>query len=136
MQLGSAIGRVESDEPSLHNWTVADPHFFSDGGHGGRGASGLAFFPLPGAAAGGFDSFLANLWVNGAAAGTQFVEIGSYKNGTFMNARPQPIEYSQVVVFGTRQCESYGFLCESVPKSLFLDSVSVVVLNFEASQSS
>jgi len=104
VQLGSAIGRVESDEPSLHNWTVADPHFFSDGGHGGRGASGLAFFPLPGAAAGGFDSFLANLWVNGAAAGTQFVEIGSYKNGTFMNARPQPIEYSQVVVFGTMQC--------------------------------
>lgn len=104
VQLGGAIGRVQSDEPSLHNWTVADPLFFKDGGHGGRGASGLAFFPLPGGSAGGFDTFLANLWVDGAAAGTQFVEIGTYKNGSFTNAQPQPIEYSQVVVFGTMQC--------------------------------
>jgi len=105
VQLGGVIGRVQSDETTLHNWTVADPQFFAGGGHGGRGASGLAFFPLPGGASGGgFDSFLANLWVDGAEAGSQYVEIGSYKNGTFSNPKPQPIEYSQVVVFGTMQC--------------------------------
>jgi len=109
VQLGTTIARIEgAGNDDLHNWTVADNDFFNGGGHGGRGASGLAFFPLPTqdqqADLGGFDSFLANLWVDGAAAGTQYVEIGSYQNGTFTNTLAQPIEYSQVVVFGTMQC--------------------------------
>ena len=89
MQLGGSIARFTSHEPSLHNWTVADASFYgSRSGHGGRGASGLAFFelptntqtggpasPLPSEAAvvvatGPYTHWLGNLWVDGTPAGT------------------------------------------------------------------
>ena len=134
MQLGGSIARFESDEASLHNWTLADPAFYAHGGHGGHGASGLAFFELPsagGAADGGpYTHWLGNLWADGTNAGTQYVVLGRYgADGTFANvSAPQPIESSQVVVFGTMQCTdgrcihlawfNVGGSCLTVPREL------------------
>ena len=48
---------------------------------------------------------MSNLWVDGTPAGTQFVVLGTYSNGSFVDTLPaQPIESSQLVVFGTTQC--------------------------------
>ena len=134
MQLGGSIARFESDEASLHNWTLADPAFYAHGGHGGHGASGLAFFELPSAGgaadAGPYTHWLGNLWADGTSAGTQYVVLGRYgADGTFANvSAPQPIESSQVVVFGTMQCTdgrcihlawfNVGGSCLTVPREL------------------
>jgi sucrose-6-phosphate hydrolase SacC (GH32 family) len=51
MQLGNDIARFESADSTLHNWTVADPKWFSSGGRSGHGSTGIMFFALPGAGA-------------------------------------------------------------------------------------
>ena len=33
----SMLNNLESDEASLHNWTLADPAFYAHGGPGGHG---------------------------------------------------------------------------------------------------
>ena len=135
MQLGRAIARLRLAEPTLHNWTVADAAFYPTGGHGGHGASGLSFYPLKpvervehdAAAAPPYDAFLGNLWVNGQSAGTQYVVLGRYVNGTFTPSAPaQRIDASDLVIFGSMQCSGGRCLhlgwfspgCLTVPREL------------------
>lgn len=89
MQYGRSIARLRSAEPSLHNWTLADPAFYPSGGHGGHGASGLAFYPLPtnvsdGGAPSGYNAWLGNLWpsTRGTPAGTQYSNGAMLEFGT------------------------------------------------------
>lgn len=47
MQLAGNVARYESEDPSLHNWTVVDPNWFPQGGRGGHGSTGVTFFAIP-----------------------------------------------------------------------------------------
>jgi len=143
MQYGRSIARLRSAEPSLHNWTLADPAFYPSGGHGGHGASGLAFYPLPtnvsdGGAPSGYNAWLGNLWpsTRGTPAGTQYIVVGRYGNGTFApTAPPQRMDGSDGVVFGTMQCSAgrclhigwfnYGAGCLTVPRELRFEQSAV-----------
>ena len=141
MQYGTTIARLRSAEPSLHNWTVAQPAFYPSAGHGGRGASGLAFYPLPGNTSDAPrkptrrgappNAWLGNFWpsAKGALAGTQWVVVGRYANGSFTPSAPaQRMDGSDGVVFGTMQCSvgrclhvgwfNYDAGCLTVPREL------------------
>ena len=106
MQLGGAIGRFESTDPQLHNWSVADAAFFPTGGRSGSGSESVAFFPLrPKPPPGGPTHLLGGLWPAGAArysVGTAWYYLVSYDeaNRTLVNAsaaRAQPLDASALV---------------------------------------
>lgn len=106
MQLGGAIGRFESTDPLLHNWSIADPAFFPTGGRGGSGSESVAFFPLrPKPPLGGPTHLLGGLWPAGTArysVGTAWYYLVAFdeESRTLVNAsaaRAQPLDSSALV---------------------------------------
>ena len=140
MQLNRAIGRFESTDPNLHTWTVADPDFFTSGGNGGHGATGVAFFPLPGSTEGDLlTHMLGGIWGRGGGkefpVGCPWVYLGHYDPtvGKFLNSTAaQPLDFGPMVIWSTIDAQAdgrilhvgwfnYGTGALTVPRSITYD---------------
>jgi sucrose-6-phosphate hydrolase SacC (GH32 family) len=153
MQLGNDIARFESADATLHNWTVADPKWFSSGGKSGHGSTGIMFFALPGAGAeagagagslqnkGTLTHMLSGIWPNNNPnylVGCPWVVMGHYDSdsGDFTNTTAaQPLDAGQMVIWSTSHVEedtermlylgwfNYGAGCLTAPREIFYDPV-------------